>query len=167
MSKMKSRRKNISVIVAIFTLTLVGYFAAINLLPTFMLYSDDNTETYSGKVSAVYTERHSTGYKNRKYTMVYIRLENGQTFHIAASILRERNIDYEEFKETVLNKTIEIKTAKSNNEKLVSTICEDHNLLTYNDINKTQQSNRIGLAIVCIIVFIFSALLLILYPRYH
>lgn len=167
MSKMKSRKNNISIIVVIFTLTLVGYFFAINLLPTFMLYSDDNTETYLGKVSAVYTERHSTGYKNRKYTMVYIQVENGQTFHIGDLTLHKRNIDYEEFKETILNETVEIKFAKANSEKLVSIKHEEHSLLTYNDINKTQQSNRIGLALVCIIACMFSALLLILYPRYR
>lgn len=164
---MKSRRKNISIIVIICTLTLVSYFGAINLLPTFMLYSDDNTETYLGKVSAVYTERHYTGYKNQEYTMVYIQVENGQVFHIPYLTLQKRNIEYEEFKETILNKTVVIKSAKSSSEKLVSIKHEEHSLLTYNDMNKTQQSNRIGLALVCIIVCIFSALLLILYPRYR
>lgn len=177
MSKKKSRRKNISmtvsigIAIAVFILTLVGYFVVINLSPKFMLFSDDNTETYSGKVSAVYAERRSTGYKNRRYTMVYIQLENGQTFHISESIL-EDSINYKEFKETILNETVEIKFAKSSSEKLVSIKHKGHSLLTYNDRNKTQQSNRIGFALVCIIEYVFFTLILFLkytrfYPRHR
>ena len=146
----------------LFVLTVGVYLTAIFTLPAFTVYSDDNTESYAGRVTSVSAESEYTGYKTRKRTMVYIELDTGEAFHIANLTLRENGIDYEALEEAVLNTPVEIRAAKTNAEKLVTLRSANEEIITYEDINQTSHSNRIGLLIVCCVAFAFVALLLLL-----
>ena len=146
----------------LFVLTVGVYLTAIFTLPAFTVYSDDNTESYAGRVTSVSAESEYTGYKSRKRTMVYIELDTGEAFHIGNLTLRKNDMDYEALKEAVLNNPVEIRAAKTNAEKLVTLRSANQEIITYEDINQTSQSNRVGLLAVCCIAFAFVALLLLL-----
>ena len=127
-----------------------------------MFYSDDNTDTYVGKVTSMYTESKYTGYKNRQRTIVYIELEQKETFWVSYLTLSKAGIIYDDLKEIMLNKNVEIKTPKNDKQKIVSISVDDYSIFTYDDINKTTQSNRVGLTIICIIVILFATLYFVL-----
>ena len=146
----------------LFVLTVGVYLTAIFTLPAFTVYSDDNTESYAGRVTSVSAESEYTGYKTRKRAMVYIELDTGETFHISNLTLRKNHVEFESFKETILNNNVEIQAATSDTEKIVTIRCEDEQILTYENLNQTSQSNRIGLLVVCCVAFAFVALLLLL-----
>ena len=146
----------------LFVLTVGVYLTAIFTLPAFTVYSDDNTESYAGRVTSVSAESEYTGYKTRKRAMVYIELDTGETFHISNLTLRKNHVEFESLKETILNNNVEIQAATSDTEKIVTIRCEDEQILTYEDLNRTSQSNRIGLLAVCCVAFAFVALLLLL-----
>ena len=156
----KTKKKVIAGI--LFVLTVGVYLTAIFTLPAFTVYSDDNTESYAGRVTSVSAESEYTGYKTRKRTMVYIELDTGEAFHIGNLTLRKNDMDYEALKEAVLNNPVEIRAAKTNAEKLVTLRSANEEIITYEDINQTSHSNRIGLLAVCCIAFAFVALLLLL-----
>lgn len=146
----------------LFVLTVGVYLTAIFTLPAFTVYSDDNTESYAGRVTSVSAESEYTGYKTRKRAMVYIELDTGETFHISNLTLRKNHVEFESLKETILNNNVEIQAATSDTEKIVTIRCEDEQILTYENLNQTSQSNRIGLLAVCCVAFAFVALLLLL-----
>ena len=146
----------------LFVLTVGVYLTAIFTLPAFTVYSDDNTESYAGRVTSVSAESEYTGYKTRKRAMVYIELDTGETFHISNLTLRKNHVEFESLKETILNNNVEIQAATSDTEKIVTIRCEDEQILTYEDLNRTSQSNRIGLLAGCCVAFAFVALLLLL-----
>ena len=158
--KNKSRKIIFAVVVGISI--MVGYFIAIFLHPNLVLYSDTNTSVHVGEVIDVYTESNYTGYKNRKRTIVYMELENGDVLHIPHLILKESDWNYDTLKETILNNTVEVKTSKTNADKIVSIKCDQQDILTYEDMNKIQISNRIGIGFICIIAIAFITLLKLL-----
>ncbi|MBE6533761.1 MAG: hypothetical protein E7678_02155 [Ruminococcaceae bacterium] len=157
----RKKVKRIIIIVVVFIITAICYFFALNHLSGFQAYSDENTDTYKGTVTSVYTKSHYTGYKNRKRTIVYIELDGEKEFSILHLTLRENDYDYESLKDIILNKAVEIK-AGNDATNIVSLDCEDNSILTINDSNKNVQSNVIGLTIVFIIAATFVSLILIL-----
>jgi hypothetical protein len=155
----QKRKKEKMIFVAVFSIViLIGYFVLIFAHPTFILYSDANTSTHVGAVSDIHIETHSTGYKTRQTTFVYIEFENKDIFYIPLLTLKKNGWDYEVLKETILNQTVEIKTAEAKVDKIVSIRGEEQEIFTYADMNKTQQSNRIGLALIGLIAISFIAL---------
>lgn len=136
---------------------LTGYFIAIHTLPAFIFYTDENTELYSGKVTSIEMISEYTGYKTRKRGIVYIEIDGEHIFRISNLILRESNIEYDSLKDKILNSTVEIRSSKSNNEKVVSIRKDQDSIFTYDDINRTSQSNRVALALVCLILIVFVA----------
>ena len=110
----------------------------------------------------MYTESEYTGYKNRQRTIVYIELEQKKTFWVSYLTLSKAGIIYDDLKEIMLNKNVEIKTPKNDKKKIVSISVDDYSIFTYDDINKTSQSNRVGLTIMCIIVILFATLYFVL-----
>ena len=145
---------------------LALYLCNTNFLhPTFVLYSDTNTSVHLGEVIDVYTESHYTGYKNRKRTTVYMELENGDVLYIPHAILRESDWNYDTLKETILNNAVEVKTSKTNADKIVSIKCDQQDILTYEDMNKTQINNRIGLGCICMVAIVFITLLKLLQKK--
>lgn len=146
----------------LFVLTVGVYLTAIFTLPAFTAYSDDNTESYAGRVTSVSVESEHTGYKSRKRSMVFIELDTAETFYISNLTLQKNDVEYEALKETILNTHVEIQAAQTNAEKLVTLRSANQEIITYEDINQTSQSNRVGLLAVCCIAFAFVALLLLL-----
>jgi hypothetical protein len=63
-----------------------------------------------------------------------------------------------ELKEIILDKTVEIQSAKANTELLVSLQCENTPLFTYEDRNSTSLGRRIALSLICIAIVGFFAL---------
>lgn len=136
---------------------LTGYFIAIHILPAFIFYTDENTELYSGKVTSIEMISEYTGYKTRKRGIVYIEIDGEHIFRISNLILRESNIEYDSLKDEILNSTVEIRSSKLNSEKVVSIKEGQNSILTYDDINRTSQSNRVALALICLILIISVA----------
>ena len=162
--KMKDlrRTKRKVILGIIFALTVGFYLIAIYTLPAFTIYSDDNTESFTGRVTSVYVDSQYTGFKSRKRSMICVELDTGETFHISNLTLRKNHVEFESLKETILNNNVEIQAATSDTEKIVTIRCEDEQILTYENLNQTSQSNRIGLLVVCCVSFAFVALLLLL-----
>ena len=155
----QKRKKEKMIFVAVFSIViLIGYFVLIFAHPTFILYSDANTSTHVGAVSDIHIETHSTGYKTRQTTFVYIEFENKDIFYIPLLTLKKNGWDYEVLKETILNQTVEIKTPEMKADKIVTIECGEQRILTFDDMNKSQQSNRIGLGLIGLIVIFFVAL---------
>ena len=163
-SQKKSKKKNDPRIILgiIFVLTVGFYLIAIYTLPAFTIYSDDNTESFTGRVTSVYVDSQYTGFKSRQRSMVCVELDTGETFHISNLTLRKNHVEFESLKETILNNNVEIQAATSDTEKIVTIRCEDEQIITYENLNQTSQSNRIGLLVVCCVAFAFVALLLLL-----
>lgn len=153
--KTDKRKRMIMLIAIIFPIVLIGYLIAIHILPVFIIYSDQNTVTHNGTVTSVYLESDYTGYKTRKRSMVYVVLDNGSTLHISNLTLRKNGIEYESLRNDILDKPVEIKASKADDSKIVSIECGENELLTFDDINRTSQSNRIGLSLVCLVIMAF------------
>lgn len=161
LEKKKQRRKRIPLVIIISVLVLIGYFIAIQTLPLYLFYSDKNTETHTGKVTDVYLEKIYTGYKGRKRSIAYIKLEGVDTFWISVGLLNKQSPKYDEIKETILYETVEIKTAKDD-ESIVSLKHNENTLYSYDEANRNSASNRIGLAFLCVVAVVFIALFLLL-----
>ena len=158
MGKKKTTQKGKNMIFVLIVIAfLAGYFVAIHILPAFMIYTDGNTESYLGKVTSIEMISEYTGYKSRQRGIVYIEIDGEHTFHISNLTLRKRNIEYDSLKDTILNSTVEIRSAKSDDEKIVSIRKAQDSILTFDDVNKSSQSNRVGLALICLIIIIFIA----------
>ena len=160
--KNKNKSRKIIFVVVVGISIMVGYFVTIFTHPTFVMYSDTNTSVHIGEVNDVYTESNYTGYKNRKRTKVYIELENGDVLYIPHSTLRKSDWNDDTLKETILNNTVEVKTSETNADKIVSIKCDQQVIFTYDDMNKIQRSNRIGLGFICIVAIAFITLLKLL-----
>ena len=156
LEKKKQRRKRIPLVIIIAAVVLIGYFIAIQTLPSYLFYSDKNTETHTGKVTDVYLKRIAT---NRK--TANIRLEGADTFWISVRLLNKQSPKYDEIKETILYETVEIRTAKDD-DTIVSLKHNENTLYSYEEANRNSASNRIGVALVCIIAVVFIALILLL-----
>lgn len=161
LEKKKQRRKRIPLVIIISVLVLIGYFIAIQTLPLYLFYSDKNTETHTGKVTDVYLEKIYTGYKGRKRSIAYIKLEGVDTFWISVGLLNKQSPKYDEIKETILYETVEIKTAKDD-ESIVSLKHNENTLYSYDEANRNSASNRIGLAFLCVVAVVIIAGLLLL-----
>ena len=156
LEKKKQRRKRIPLVIIIAAVVLIGYFISIQTMPPFLSYSDENTETHTGKVTDVYLKRIAT---NRK--TANIRLEGADTFWISVRLLNKHSPKYDEIKETILYETVEIRTAKDD-DTIVSIKHNENTLYSYEEANRNSASNRIGIALVCIIAVVFIALFLLL-----
>lgn len=161
LEKKKQRRKRIPFVIIIAAVVLIGYFIAIQTLPLYLFYSDKNTETHTGKVTDVYLEKIYTGYKGRTRNIAHIKLEGVDTFWISVGLLNKQSPKYDEIKETILYETVEIRTAKDD-DTIVSIKHNENTLYSYEEANRNSASNRIGLALVCIIAVVFIALFLLL-----
>ena len=155
--------RSIMLFVIICIIILIGYLIAIHNFPAFIIYSDENTDTNNGMVTAVFLESEYTGYKSRKRAMMYIVLDNSNAFYISNQTLRANDLEYESFKTTLLNNTVEINSAKAQEGKIVSIKCGEHELLTIDDFNRiSQRSTRFGLGLVCIIIIALIGLYMFL-----
>ena len=161
LEKKKQRRKRIPFVIIIAAVVLIGYFITIQTMPPFLSYSDENTEPHTGKVTAVYLEKIRSGYKGQKSSIANIKLSGGDTFWISKSLLDKHSPKYDEIKETILYETVEIRTAKDD-DTIVSIKHNENTLYSYEEANRNSASNRIGIALVCIIAVVFIALFLLL-----
>ncbi len=158
--KLKARKKRNRIIVSIVISVLLWaiYFIAVNYDTRFISFSDENTESYSGIAKDVWFEKRR--YSGKRYsTWVFLKLENEKSFCVNLDMLLEKDINYDSFREIVLEKQVEIKSAKAKPEKIVSIECENNDILTLEDTNKNQFINKIAVAFVVLVVNSFAVFL--------
>ena len=167
MSKKKSKntkttKKKGIIFVAVLIFVLSGVVVTVSALPSLKRYSDENTQTDTGIVTDIYIESHATGYKTRKRATVYIELDHENVYYIANLILRKNDCDYETLKSEILGKQVEIKSAKDMPDKLVAIQCDQNEIIGYEQINQSAQSDLIGVILFDVIAVTFAGLLIFL-----
>jgi len=118
-SRIKKKMIRISVIYScIFLGAIVLTVLLINILPSYRIYSDENTISVEGKVVEVSSEKidmRSSGRGSRGHIVinVYLMLDSGEEYEITDYEYREYcEYSVDEFKSLILNQEVKIRTDK-------------------------------------------------------